>query len=120
VGNVYYEEEQLVRAASAYETALVLSPDNPDTLNNLAWLLATAENTPVHNPGRALALARKAIDLHKAPHIWNTLAQCLYANGLFEEAMDAEQQAIAMNPEDRQLYTDQLTKFRNAYEQGNR
>lgn len=120
VGNVYYEEEQLVRAASAYETALVLSPDNPDTLNNLAWLLATAENTPVHNPGRALALARKAIDLHKAPHIWDTLAQCLYANGLFEEAMDAEQQAIAMNPEDRQLYTDQLTKFRNAYEQGNR
>ena len=114
VGNIYFDRSEIERAASAYEASLDLSPDNPDTLNNLAWLLATSEKSSVHDPKRSLTLAQKAISLKKAPHIWDTLAQCLFANGHIEEAIAAEQQAISMNPEDYQTYEDQLTKFKNS------
>jgi tetratricopeptide (TPR) repeat protein len=114
VGNVYFERNKIEQAASAYEASLALSPDNPDTLNNLAWLLATETNTAVYNPERALKLAQKAIALKKAPHIWDTLAESLFVNGLIEEAIAAEQQALEMNPEDAQTYKDQLNKFKNA------
>lgn len=114
VGNVYFERNEIEQAASAYEASLALSPENPDTLNNLAWLLATATNTAVYNPERSLILAQKAIALKKAPHIWDTLAESLFANGLVEEAIAAEQQALEMNPEDIQTYEDQLNKFKNA------
>ncbi len=114
VGNVYYERQELAKAASAYEAALVLNPDNPDVLNNLAWLLATGDDRDLRDPPRALALARAAIQIKKAPHIWDTLAQSLFANGRIEEAIEAEQRALSMNPEDRQIYEDQLVKFREA------
>jgi tetratricopeptide (TPR) repeat protein len=63
---------------------------------------------------RALALAERAIHIMQAPHIWDTLAQCLFVNGYLEEAIAAEQRAIEMDPEDYQLYEDQLIKFKNA------
>jgi tetratricopeptide (TPR) repeat protein len=114
IGNIYFDRSEIERAAFAYEASLDLSPDNPDTLNNLAWLLATSEKSSVHDPERSLTLARKAISLKKAPHIWDTLAQCLFVNGYLEEAIAAEQRAIEMDPEDYQLYEDQLIKFKNA------
>jgi tetratricopeptide (TPR) repeat protein len=116
VGNTYFDRNNLERAATAYEASLALSPDNPDTLNNLAWLLATSKDTDIYNPQRSLELAQKAISLKKAPHIWDTLAECLFANGLIDEAIAAERQAIEMNPDDYELYEKQLTKFENALE----
>lgn len=114
VGNTYFDRNNIERAAAAYEASLALSPDNPDTLNNLAWLLATSRGSEVHNPQRSLELAQKAISLKKAPHIWDTLAESLFANGLIDEAIAAERQAIEMNPEDYDLYKKQLDKFENA------
>jgi Zn-dependent protease with chaperone function len=114
IGNVYYERQNLDRAASAYEAAIVLDPKNSDALNNLAWLLATIDNPKLHNPQKALQYAQKAIALKKAPHIWDTLAECLYVNGRVAEAIEAENQALRMAPEDRQIYEKQLEKFKQA------
>ncbi len=114
VGNVYFERKQFSKAISAYDAALLLSPDNPDTLNNLAWLLATSEDPDLKNPQRALTLAQMAIKIKKAPHIWDTLAESLFVNGRIEEAIQAENQALSMKPEDRQIYEDQLEKFKRA------
>ena len=114
VGNVYYDRGNLDRAISAYEMSLLLNPDNPDPLNNLAWLLATSADPVLRDPERALALAQQAIALKKAPHIWDTLAESFFQNGRLEEAIAAEEQALAMNPEDRTIYEAQLEKFKNA------
>jgi Zn-dependent protease with chaperone function len=113
VGNVYYDRKNIERAASAYESSIDLSPDNADTLNNLAWLLATETDSSIHNPKRAMKLAKRAIAIKKAPHIWDTLAECYFANGLIEEAIAAEFKALEMEPKDRKIYEDQLAKFKS-------
>ncbi len=114
IGNVYYERQNLERAASAYEAAIVLDPKNADAFNNLAWLLATIDNPKLRNPQKALRYAQKAIALKKAPHIWDTLAECFYANGRIAEAIESENQALLMATEDRQIYEKQMEKFKKA------
>lgn len=114
IANAYYERGNLQRAASAYEAAILLNPKNPDAFNNLAWLLATSENPDLRNPQKALEYAQKAIALKKAPHIWDTLAESLFANGRIAEAVEAETNALDMNPEDRRGYEAQLSRFKEA------
>jgi Zn-dependent protease with chaperone function len=115
-GNLHLEREEFTEALRAYEKAVVLNPNQPDILNNLAWLLATSEDPDTRDPLRALLLAQHAIGLKEAPHIWDTLAEAFYANGRIEEAIQAEEKALSMNPEDRHIYEGQLAKFRKGNE----
>jgi Zn-dependent protease with chaperone function len=111
---IHLERKNDFAAITAYEKALSLNPSDPDVLNNLAWLLATSEKPHLRDPQRALRLAREAIALEQAPHIWDTLAEALYVNGRIEEAIVAQRNALAMNPDNRQHYEDQLSKFEEA------
>jgi Zn-dependent protease with chaperone function len=117
LGDKLIDKNKLEEAAKAYENALSIKPDNPHTLNNLAWILATATDKALYDPPRALELAQKAITLNKEPHIWDTLAESLFVNGRIEEAIEAERRALEMNPKDRKIYEVQLTKFENALKQ---
>ena len=117
MANIYFEQNDLQHAAQAYEKALALAPDNPEILNNLAWVLATSRDASLRDPPRALNMAQKAIAQKKAPHIWDTLAECLFANGRVREAIEAEKKALAMKPEDPSIYRDQLDKFKKALNQ---
>ncbi len=114
VGNIHLDKGNVPAAIQAYEKALKINGNEPDILNNLAWLLATTRNNDFHDPVRALNLARRAVTLKDAPQIWDTLAEALYANGLYEDAISAEQKALSLNPDDRTIYEAQLEKFRNA------
>ncbi|HEY3855909.1 MAG TPA: tetratricopeptide repeat protein [Verrucomicrobiae bacterium] len=49
-------------AISHYEKVLSLTPDNPEVLNNLAVLYATATNAEVRSPKMAVLLATRACD----------------------------------------------------------
>ena len=113
-GNLHLEREEPAEALLAYEKAVALNPNQPDILNNLAWLLATSKNPSTRDPQRSLLLAQRAIRLKPAPHIWDTLAEALYANGRIAEAIQAEENALSMNPEDRHIYEEQLKKFKQA------
>ncbi len=113
-GNLHLERDEAAAAMAAYEKALALNPNQPDILNNLAWLLATSADPVTRDAPRALVLAQRAIRLKSAPYIWDTLAEALYANGRIEEAIQAEEKALSMNPEDREIYEKQLEKFKQA------
>jgi Zn-dependent protease with chaperone function len=113
-GNLHLEREEPAKALLAYEKAVALNPNQPDILNNLAWLLATSEDPATFDPQRALLLAQRAIHLKPAPHIWDTLAEAFYANGRIAEAIQAEEKALSMDPEDRHIYEEQLKKFKQA------
>lgn len=114
IGTIHLEQNDLEAAIENYERAVELDSDDPDILNNLAWLLATTEDEDRSDPQRALDLARRAIAIKSEPHIWDTLAEALFLNGRIEEAIAAEEKALSMNPEDRKIYEDQLKRFKEA------
>jgi Tfp pilus assembly protein PilF len=71
-----------------WENALAIQPDSVDSLNNLAWVLATFPENWIRNGGRALALAKRANQLSgdKNPAILRTLAAAYAENRRFTEA----------------------------------
>lgn len=114
LGDLHFSRNQLHEARAAYEKALLIGPAQPDTLNNLAWLLLTAEDTALLDPRRALDLARQAASLSSSPHVLDTLATAYWANGDLAKALALEEQALAAHPENRAYYEGQLERFRTS------
>ena len=114
LGNIYYNAQNWSGTQDAWEKSLALKPDNAEVLNNLAWHYATCEDERYQDPFRALALAKLAIRLEKAPHIWDTLAESYYINGMYRDAVDAGKQALSRAASKRSYYEDQLEKFEQA------
>lgn len=85
-------------AEAHYRKVLELAPDNALAMNNVAWLLATQGK-----PG-AVDLARRANELSPGrPALLDTLAMALAADGKFNEAVQAQRQAVAQAPTDNGL-----------------
>lgn len=102
-------------ALETYEEALEKIPDNSILWNNAAWLYATAKQSALRDPAKALNYARKAIELAPEPNAsWlDTLAEAYFINGLLDEAIDTEKKALALRPDDR-FIQEQLKKFEEA------
>ncbi len=114
LGNIYYNSKNWAGVRDAWEESLALEPDNAQVLNNLAWHYAACEDDRFQNPARALAMAKLAIRLERLPHVWDTLAESYYVNGMYREAVEAGKQALAMAGKKRIYYEDQLEKFSSA------
>lgn len=111
LGDVQFSRRLYPEAIKAYEEALTLSPNNPEALNNLAWLHLTASQIEVIDPERALFLAEAAIKLKPAGHILDTLATAYWANGYKNLAVTAELRAIEVNPAEKKFYLEQIKRF---------
>jgi predicted Zn-dependent protease len=59
-------------------------------------------------------MAKLAIQLEKLPHVWDTLAESYYVNGMHQEAVETSRQALALAGKKRTYYQDQLDKFTKA------
>ena len=75
-------------AIAHWQNAIAIQPDSVDSLNNLAWVLATFPDSLIRNGGQALALAERANQLSgdNNPAILRTLAAAYAENGRFTEA----------------------------------
>jgi Zn-dependent protease with chaperone function len=114
LGNIYFNAKNWSGTQRAWENSLALKPDNALVLNNLAWHYATCEDESFQDHFRALALAKLAIRLEKSPHIWDTLAESYYVNGMYRDAVDAGKKALARAGRKRSYYEEQLEKFEAA------
>jgi Zn-dependent protease with chaperone function len=111
-GDLKQELGQDAESLAAYEKALALEPDNPEILNNLAWLLITASDPAVPDPDRALFLALQASSLRPtAGYILDTLAAAYWANNMLEEALKTEDKAIGHDPANHIFYRRQMKFF---------
>jgi tetratricopeptide (TPR) repeat protein len=117
LGNVYYEQGDLKKAEACFHKALALNPDDPEILNNLAWLYATAQDKELYRPNEALELSQRAADLAPKPHILDTLGESYFINGQYEEAVRALELAIAARPENLPYYEKQFNKFKKYREE---
>lgn len=110
-GDMQYGRKLYGEAVAAYEKGLALAPETPEMLNNLAWLLLTAEDPALIDPPRALELAKQAMILKPHGHILDTLATAYWANGHLQRALDTEQQAILVDPANKRYYLQQMQSF---------
>jgi tetratricopeptide (TPR) repeat protein len=89
---------KLAEAAQHYRHALQIQPDLPEVLNNLAWLLATANDAQLRNGAEAIRSAKRACELTHYQQVLmvGTLAAAYAEDGQFAEARNAAQEAIAL------------------------
>ena len=114
LGDLYYESGNYAGVQQAYETSLKLKPDNPQVLNNLAWLYATSEDPQYRDPKRSLTLAKAAAAIVLEPHILDTLAEAYYINGMYMQALEAARHAQKLARDNRAYYDEQVEKFKRA------
>lgn len=112
-GGLLMERGRFEKAESSLRIAHDLAPDDAGIMNNLAWLYATAP-PPFFNPEAALKLARLAAARTPTSHVLDTLAEACYANGLYDEALEAIARAIAEKPKNLDYFLRQQEKFENA------
>jgi Zn-dependent protease with chaperone function len=112
LGDLQQSRGEFGQAISAYEQSLALEPAQEEVLNNLAWLLLTAEDRHYQDPVRALALARQAAARKPQGFILDTLATAYWANGMVALAIQTQERAILKDPANRDYYREQIEKFR--------
>jgi Tfp pilus assembly protein PilF len=110
---------QIEEAIVACNAALELDPENPGILNNLAWMLVTADDPRFRDPQRGLLLAQQSVEASSGQEAasLDTLGEAYYVNARFDEAIEVERQAIALQPQDEALQKqlqEQLQKFEKA------
>ncbi|MCS7089249.1 MAG: tetratricopeptide repeat protein [Verrucomicrobiota bacterium] len=86
------------------DLALTRHPDDPEVMNNLAWVLATSPEPELRDPTRAVALAQRACALRpEVPVFRGTLAAALASAGQFQEAAKVAEEAAIMAERDGHL-----------------
>ena len=118
LGDLKYSQKAYEETARAYEQSLALAPDNPQVLNNLAWLYATCEDEAIRNPQRGLSLARRAAALAPSPHVLDTLAECYFINGDVANAIRFARRAMDSATEKQDYYRGQLERFQKSAKGG--
>ena len=96
----HHQAHRYAQAVEGYRAAIARWPENHRALNNLAWLLLTAEDPSARSPQDALPLAERAVAL--APDdagILDTLATAHDALGHPLEAARLELRALRLAPE---------------------
>jgi len=112
LGTLYLIRNQPKQAVFHLQHALELDPENPEILNNLAWVFATSKETPLFQPEKALVLAEKAAAISQRAHILDTLAESYYVNGLKAKALATAEKALKTASRDRPYYVKQVERFR--------
>jgi tetratricopeptide (TPR) repeat protein len=85
-------------AREALSEVLKTDENDPSTYNALAWLLATAPSRELLDPGRAKALAWKAIEMMpRSGAAWNTLGVAEYRRGRWAESIAALERSIELS-----------------------
>ena len=90
----------------------------PYAMNNLAWAYATSSDPAIHNPDAALKYASQAVAAekeHPNGSFLDTLAEAQYVNGLYQDAIQTELEAIKLaSDEQKDEFQKSLAKYQVA------
>lgn len=102
-------------AVRRYQRAIQLDSRLAVAHNNLAWLYATSDDLASRDPAQALSHARRAVELTggKQPEYLDTLAEALYVNREYAQAVEVENRALKLDPANSE-YKDHMARYRKA------
>ena len=102
-------------AINNYQQALRLEPDFAEAHNNLAWLYATCDDQKFRDPKAALDHAQRAVDLTqwKEGESIDTLAEAYFVNGDYQQAVEIQKKALALEPDNTELQ-EHMARYRKA------
>jgi Zn-dependent protease with chaperone function len=115
---VYHKLGKYREAMKTYERLISLDPNQSLALNNLAWLLAAAEDETLRDPKRALVVAKRAVALERSAMYLDTLAEAYFVNGMTPEAIETIKEAITVAEGGREYYESQLRRFKGKKDSG--
>lgn len=100
-------------AKKALDSSIHVDPNDTTTMNDLAWLLATAPEPRVRNPHRAVSLAQKCCGLSHWTNAYSidTLAAAYASAGNFGQAVRYQQ--LAMQTLNKSERAEQLTAMQD-------
>jgi len=103
-------------ALDDYTKALELKPNDAAIHNNIAYLYVSANDESFRDKVKALEHAKKAAELSKEKNaeILDTLARAYFMNSMVKEAIDAENNALKLEP-----YNDEFKGKLREYEKRN-
>jgi len=95
-GNVNVKLGKLTEAEDLYRQAIKMDPDQPEALNNLAWVYILRGE----KPEEAIQLLERAIqaDQENRYRYLDSLGWAFYRDGRTDEALDILKQALAETP----------------------
>ena len=94
LGDVALSNRDMPGAEKHFRAATSVNADDPQSLNNLAWVLAAQDKSG------ALPFAEKANKLSPTtPAMMDTLALALATDGQIKRALDTQKRAVALAPE---------------------
>ncbi len=96
LATLLYQTRNLPEAIAEYRQVLKAKPDQPEALNNLAWLLATCSDGTVRDGADAVQLAEHACQLsgYKQARELFTLSAAYAEAGRLREAVETMQKCI--------------------------
>jgi Flp pilus assembly protein TadD len=108
-------------AIAQYRTAIRLDPNDPEALDQFAWLLATCPDARLRSGKEAITLAERASRLcgGKQPEALNALAAAYAEAGLFPQALATARRALVLaRQQDGSLLADDVRAQIALYEAG--
>ena len=120
LSSAYQQSGRYASAEKLLRELVAEFPNDYTVRNNLAWMYATARDPAFRKAGEAVQLARMALVIAPADHhVWSTLSAAYYADGEYERALDAAEQALFQvqkmgRQENLLTYTEQVDRCRKA------
>ena len=99
-------------AIKVYESVLNHVPSSAGTLNNLAWLLVTADTPSLRDCHRAIGLAQKAVAAYRSGAWLDTLAAAHAECGDFQKAIEIETEAYSLSRPPNPAFKRRLELYR--------
>jgi tetratricopeptide (TPR) repeat protein len=98
LATVLARQRKFEEAVAYFQFAIKLKPDNTPVLNDLAWILATTDNSKTRNVPDAIRLAQRACELthRQNPKYLDTLAVAYSEKRQFADAIAATRQAVTI------------------------
>ncbi len=97
LGHSLVTQGKLDEAVAAFREAIRLKPGLADVHNDLAWLLATCADAKIRDFPKAVALARRAVELApKVEGYWNTLGVAHYRAGDWKASVAALEKSMEL------------------------